>query len=103
MQGQFISNLFFRNRQVTSLGMNHLLGLTLGKSLPLSSKRSLKQRVGTMEVPIGYDNFKEVVDNQLDFVDKSLFIKEIIDNKSTKAAVFMALPEFPWFERYILR
>jgi len=33
-----------------------------------------------MRLPIGYDNFKEVIDKKLDFVDKTLFIKEIIDD-----------------------
>jgi len=33
-----------------------------------------------MKLPIGYDNFRELIDNQFDFVDKSLFIKEVIDD-----------------------
>ena len=40
-----------------------------------------------MKLPLGYDNFKELIDNQLDFVDKSLFIKEVLDDKATKVAV----------------
>lgn len=40
-----------------------------------------------MQLPLGYDNFKELIDNQLDFVDKSLFIQEILEDKATKAAV----------------
>jgi hypothetical protein len=40
-----------------------------------------------MPLPIGYDNFRELIENQLEFVDKSLFIKEIIDDIATKAAV----------------
>lgn len=40
-----------------------------------------------MNLPIGYDNFREVIENGLDFVDKSLFIKEIIEDKSTKVTV----------------
>jgi hypothetical protein len=40
-----------------------------------------------MKLPIGYDNFRKVVENQLDFVDKSLFIKEIIDNRHVEVAV----------------
>ena len=31
--------------------------------------------------PIGVDDFKEIVENNLYFVDKSLLIKEIIDEK----------------------
>ncbi len=32
--------------------------------------------------PIGVDDFKEIVENNLYFVDKSLLIKEIIDDSS---------------------
>lgn len=35
-----------------------------------------------MRLPIGYDNFGEIMRRQLDFVDKSLFIKDIIDNET---------------------
>jgi hypothetical protein len=40
-----------------------------------------------MNLPIGYDNFKKVVEKKLDFVDKSLFIKEVIDDKATEIAL----------------
>ncbi len=40
-----------------------------------------------MALPIGYDNFQKVIENQLEFVDKSLLIKEIINNISVEAAV----------------
>ena len=40
-----------------------------------------------MKLPLGHEDFKELIDHQLDFVDKSLFIKEILDDRSTKAAV----------------
>jgi Predicted AAA-ATPase/PD-(D/E)XK nuclease superfamily len=33
-----------------------------------------------MRLPVGYDNFKKIIDRRLDFVDKSLFIKEILDD-----------------------
>ena len=42
-----------------------------------------------MKLPLGYDNFKELIDNQLDFVDKSLFIKEVLDDNATKVAVII--------------
>jgi hypothetical protein len=42
-----------------------------------------------MQLPIGYDNFREVVENELDFVDKSLFIQEVLDDRTTKAAVIV--------------
>ncbi len=40
-----------------------------------------------MPLPIGYDNFRELIDNKLEFVDKSLFIDEIINDIATKAAM----------------
>jgi hypothetical protein len=40
-----------------------------------------------MKLPIGYDNFRKIIDNKLDFVDKSLFIKEIIDDRETEIIV----------------
>ncbi|MCE3237677.1 MAG: Protein of unknown function (DUF1703)/Predicted AAA-ATPase [Gammaproteobacteria bacterium] len=40
-----------------------------------------------MPLPIGYDNFRELIENQLDFVDKSLFIEDIINDRATKATV----------------
>ena len=40
-----------------------------------------------MKLQIGYDNFGEVRSNNLNFVDKTLFIKEVIDNKSIKVSV----------------
>ena len=40
-----------------------------------------------MNFPIGYDNFRDVVDEKLDFVDKSLLIKEFIDDKGTQVAL----------------
>ena len=41
----------------------------------------------TVKLPLGHEDFKELIDQQFDFVDKSLFIKEILDDQSTKAAV----------------
>jgi hypothetical protein len=40
-----------------------------------------------MPLPIGYDNFRELIENKLEFVDKSLLIEEIIEDIATKAAV----------------
>ena len=40
-----------------------------------------------MLLPIGYDNFRALIENKLEFVDKSLFIQEIIDDVVTQAAV----------------
>jgi hypothetical protein len=33
-----------------------------------------------MRLPIGYDDFRKVIDNKLDFVDKTLFAKDVIDD-----------------------
>jgi hypothetical protein len=40
-----------------------------------------------MNFIIGVDNFGEVIQEGLNFIDKSLFIKEILDNSNTKATV----------------
>lgn len=33
-----------------------------------------------MKLPIGHSDFKKIIDQGFDFVDKSLFIKEIIED-----------------------
>lgn len=40
-----------------------------------------------MQLPIGYDDFRTIVDKKLDLVDKSLFIKEVLDDRTTQVAV----------------
>jgi hypothetical protein len=40
-----------------------------------------------MRLPIGYDNFAELIEHNFDFVDKSLFIKKLIDNDSDKVTM----------------
>src|SRR5215813_11167518 len=40
-----------------------------------------------MQLPIGYDDFSELIDKKLDFVDKTLFIRDILDEISTKVIV----------------
>jgi hypothetical protein len=40
-----------------------------------------------LQLPIGRDNFKKIIDERLDFVDKSLFIQEILDDRSAEAIV----------------
>ena len=49
--------------------------------------RSVTKKLVDVELPVGYENFMEVIDMKLDFVDKSLFIKEVLDDKKTKVAV----------------
>ena len=40
-----------------------------------------------VQLPVGYDNFAEIVQNQLSFVDKSLFVRDILDDIQTKVSV----------------
>lgn len=32
-------------------------------------------------LPIGYDNFKQIISDELFYIDKTWFIKELIDKK----------------------
>lgn len=40
-----------------------------------------------MDLPIGYDNFGKVIENKLKFVDKSLLIKDFIDDKAAEVTL----------------
>ncbi|MBF0208712.1 MAG: AAA family ATPase [Oligoflexia bacterium] len=40
-----------------------------------------------MKLALGYSDFKKIIDQKFDFVDKSLFIKEFIDNTSAEVSV----------------
>ncbi len=40
-----------------------------------------------MDLAIGYDNFREVIDQKITFVDKNLFIKDFLDDKGTQFAL----------------
>ncbi|MBF0363706.1 MAG: AAA family ATPase [Oligoflexia bacterium] len=40
-----------------------------------------------MNLAIGYSDFKKIIDQKFDFVDKSLFIKEFIDDTSAEVSV----------------
>ena len=40
-----------------------------------------------MHLPIGYDNFGDLIEKKLDFVDKTLFIKEVLDKVETQVSV----------------
>src|SRR5690348_4901705 len=40
-----------------------------------------------MDLPIGYDHFGKIRQKNLDFVDKSLFIQEMLDDKVTEVSV----------------
>ena len=74
---------FFQKKELLSSTMKRtLLGLTKGYSSLVNT------RVSAMQLPIGYDNFRKVIENKLDFVDKSLFVRDVIDNRSTEVAVF---------------
>jgi len=39
------------------------------------------------EMQVGFDDFGKVRVNGLNFVDKTLFIKEVLDNKGTEVSV----------------
>jgi hypothetical protein len=43
--------------------------------------------VQPIKLPIGYDNFREIINQKLYLIDKSLFIKEILDDRETKVVV----------------
>jgi hypothetical protein len=40
-----------------------------------------------VKLPIGYDNFRSVIDKKLTFVDKSLLIKDFLDDEGTQVAL----------------
>jgi hypothetical protein len=40
-----------------------------------------------MDLPIGYDNFRDIIDQKLTFVDKSLLIKSFLDDKGTQVTL----------------
>lgn len=40
-----------------------------------------------LNLPIGYDNFGKIINAKLNFVDKSLFIKELLDDKTAEIAL----------------
>lgn len=40
-----------------------------------------------MQLPIGYDDFRSIIDDKLGFIDKSLFIKEVLETKGVIVSV----------------
>jgi hypothetical protein len=40
-----------------------------------------------LNLPTGYDIFGKLIESKLDFVDKTLFIKDLLDDKTTKVSV----------------
>jgi hypothetical protein len=42
-----------------------------------------------MQLPVGYDNFGDIIEKKLDLVDKSLFIQEVMNGQSIQAAVIV--------------
>ncbi len=42
-----------------------------------------------MQFPIGYDDFGDVIDNKLAFIDKSLLVKEFLDDRASKVSVVL--------------
>lgn len=43
--------------------------------------------MNTKKLPIGYDDYKEVVEGDFYYIDKTLFIQELIDNMA-KVSLF---------------
>ena len=79
---------FFRSNGRRYAIKRNLINLTVGR--PYSSKEPVNKKVDRhMMLPIGFDNFQEVIEGNLGFVDKTLFIKEILDDKATKAALII--------------
>ena len=42
-----------------------------------------------LKLPIGYDLFGDIIRRKLDLVDKTLFIKEVIDDELTQVVVII--------------
>lgn len=40
-----------------------------------------------LKLPVGYDNFGDILENKLDFIDKSLLIKELLDDNISKVVL----------------
>ncbi len=51
------------------------------------AKTTLSQAGAFMRLPVGYDDFKAIVDRGMDFVDKSLLIQEILDDVAQVAVI----------------
>jgi Predicted AAA-ATPase/PD-(D/E)XK nuclease superfamily len=65
-----------------------LLDLTVGRfKVKKWFSNDNKKQVTIVDLPIGYDNFRDVVDQRLTFVDKSLFIKDFLDDKGTQVVL----------------
>ena len=45
------------------------------------------------KIPIGYDDYKEVVEKDFYYIDKTLLIKELLDN-GAKVSLFTRLKRF---------
>ncbi len=66
----------------------HLLDLAVGNAIVPSCPSVLRKSTGVpLDLPLGYDDFDEIMDTNVCFVDKSLFIKDILDDQKTKVAV----------------
>lgn len=40
-----------------------------------------------MRLPIGYDNFQKIIEKKLDYIDKTLFVKAVLDDNLTEVTV----------------
>lgn len=51
------------------------------------SNSSNKQPDPSTQLPVGFDDFGKIIEKKLNFVDKSLFIKELFDDINTEVIV----------------
>ena len=65
----------------TSAIKKNLLDLSVGKT-HVQLRQKSDSRENKMRLPVGYDDFRAVIENNLTFVDKSMFVKDIIDDSS---------------------
>jgi Predicted AAA-ATPase/PD-(D/E)XK nuclease superfamily len=82
-------NLFSSNAHSSKQNLSYyhsLLDLTVGRFDGKKWFSSRKQRP-IVNLPIGYDNFRDVIDQKFTFVDKSLLIKEFLDDNGTQVAL----------------
>lgn len=47
-----------------------------------------------MALPIGYNDFDAIIEKELDSIDKTLFIKEILDNKGRSTAICLIVQNY---------
>lgn len=75
-------SFFSKNSQLSSAKANpRHLTLSVTSGYP-QSVRCFNSRETSMKLPIGQSDFRKIIDGQLNFVDKSLLIKDLIDDSA---------------------